>query len=167
MKDSEAAQTMTRTGERGYVMSRVFDAPRELVWRAYTDPAAIPHWWGPRYLATTVEKMDVRTGGEWRYTQRDGEGNVYRFFGEYREVTPPERLVYTFEFEPMAGHIVVDEVDLEDLGAKTQVTVTSTFATPEDLQGMIDSGMEAGAAESWDRLAEYLAAQAGQEGEHS
>src|SRR5688572_18911430 len=91
-------------------MSRVFDAPRELVFKAYTDPQAVAHWWGLRSTTTLVDKMDVRPGGEWRYVQRDADGNEHGFHGEYREVDPPARLVSTFEWEGMPGHVMVDAV---------------------------------------------------------
>ncbi len=139
-------------------MSRIFDAPRELVWKAMTDPNAIPKWWGLRNNKTVVDKMDVTVGGLWRYLEHDPEGNVHAFNGMYNELVPPERIVYTFEYEPMAGHVVIDSVTLEDLGGKTRVSVVSTFQSKEDLDGMMQSGMEAGANESWDRLEELLAA---------
>jgi uncharacterized protein YndB with AHSA1/START domain len=138
------------------VMERLFDAPRELVWKAFTDPASIPQWWGPGILTTTVDKMDVRPGGLWRYIQRDPEGNEYAFNGKYLEVTRPERLSFTFEFEPMAGHVLVQTVTLEEHEGKTKVTSTAVYDTLEDLDGMVNTGMEAGATESWDRLAELV-----------
>ena len=145
--------------EKAFVMSRVFDAPRERVWRIYTDPNMIPKWWGPRRLTTIVEKMDVRVGGGWRYVQKDEQGNEFAFRGEYKLVDPPNQLVATFEFEPMAGHIVTDSYLFEAMsGGKTQVTVKSTFDTLEALEGMLQSGMEGGAEESWDRLEELLVA---------
>jgi uncharacterized protein YndB with AHSA1/START domain len=125
------------------VMTRVFDAPRELVFKTYTDPAHIPHWWGPKNLSTTVERMDVKPGGGWRFVQRDGDGNEYAFHGVYHEVVAPERLVFTFEFEGMPGHVML-------------ATVTFVFQTIEDRDGMLASGMEQGATESMDRLAELL-----------
>jgi uncharacterized protein YndB with AHSA1/START domain len=148
--------TLTVTSDREVVMTRVFDAPRELVFKAYTDPQAIPHWWGPRATTTVVEKMDVRPGGQWRFVQKAGK-EEYAFYGEYREVVAPERLVQTFEFEGMPGHVVVDHLQFEDHNGKTLVTATSTFASLEDRDGMLASGMEGGALETWDRLAEYLA----------
>jgi len=75
-----------------YTMSRVFDAPRELVWKVCTDPELVPKWWGPRYLTTAVDKMDLKVGGVWRYIQKDAEGNEYAFNGVYKEVEAPERL---------------------------------------------------------------------------
>lgn len=141
------------------MMRRVFDAPRERVFNTYIDPMAIPGWWGPVNTTTRVERMEVKPGGAWRFIQRDSDGNEYAFRGEYREVVPPVRLVNTFEFEPMAGHVIVETATFEELpDGKTQVTVVSLFASKEDRDGMINSGMEAGATDSWDRLADYLAA---------
>jgi uncharacterized protein YndB with AHSA1/START domain len=150
------ATALTLPSDLEIVMERVFDAPRELVFKVYTDPEHIPQWWGPRYLTTTVDKMDVRPGGIWRYLQRDPNGNEFAFNGVYREIVTNERLVYTFEFELMAGHILVETVKFENLNGKTKVTVTSLFHSKEDRDGMLNSGMESGATESWDRLAELL-----------
>jgi len=140
-----------------FSMSRVFDAPRELVWKVYTDAALVPEWWGPRYLTTVVEKMDLKVDGKWRYIQKDARGNEYAFNGVYKEVKAPERLAYTFEFEPMAGHISTDWITFEELlDGKTRVVARTTFDTLEDLEGMLQSGMEGGAVETWDRLEELL-----------
>jgi len=140
-----------------YTMSRVFDAPRELVWKACTDPELLPKWWGPRYLTTVVDKMDVKVGGVWRYIQKDAEGNEYAFNGVFKEVAPPERLTYTFEFEPMAGHISTETITFEALpDGKTRIMTRTVFDTLEDLEGMLQSGMEGGAVETWDRLEELL-----------
>ena len=155
----EAAGTefVADRGMRQVVMTRVFNAPRDRVFRAYTDPKLIPRWWGPRRYTTVVEKMDVRPGGRWRYVQRDAEGNEFGFHGEYREIVPPERLVSTFEFEGMPGHVLLDTATFEDLGRRTRLTITSQFESVEDLEGMVKSGMESGARESQDRLEELLA----------
>ena len=140
-----------------YTMSRVFDAPRELVWKACTDPELLPKWWGPRYLTTVVDKMDVKVGGVWRYIQKDAEGNEYAFNGVFKEVAQPERLTYTFEFEPMAGHISTETITFEALpDGKTRIMTRTVFDTLEDLEGMLQSGMEGGAVETWDRLEELL-----------
>lgn len=138
------------------VITRVFDAPRELVFKAYTDPNLIPQWWGPRGYTTTVDKMDVRPGGVWRFVQRGPDGNEYAFNGVYREIVPTERLAYTFEFEGMPGHVLLETVTFEEHDGKTKVTATALFDTVEDRDGMLKSGMEGGAAESWDRLTEHL-----------
>jgi uncharacterized protein YndB with AHSA1/START domain len=158
---------MTRTlsvraepGERTILMTRFFEAPRELVWRAYTDPAAIPHWWGPARYATTVEQMEVRPGGRWRYISRDAEGNEYAFNGEYREVVPPERLVATFQFEGAPGdapHSSLDSATFEERGGGTLLTIVSHFDSVEARDAMLSTDMEEGAAEGFDRLAAYVA----------
>ncbi|MGE5262954.1 MAG: SRPBCC family protein [Acidobacteriota bacterium] len=142
------------------VVTRVFDAPRARVFKTMTDPALIPDWWGPKYLTTTVEQMDVRPGGVWRFVQRDADGNTYAFHGVYHEVVPPERLVYTFEFEGTPGHVLLETVTFEEQNGQTKVTDQSIFQSVKDRDGMLQSGMEQGAAESEDRLAALLAAPA-------
>jgi len=148
--------SLTTPSDREITMTRVFDAPRELVFQAHIDPRHVPHWWGQRGSTTIVDTMDVRPGGAWRFVQRDADGTEYGFRGEYREVVPPERLVYTFEFEGMPGHILVETITFEELDGKTRLTTTSVFTSVEDRDGMLESGMESGAIESWDRLAELL-----------
>jgi uncharacterized protein YndB with AHSA1/START domain len=141
-----------------FTMSRTFDAPRELVWKVTTDPQLVPEWWGPRGYKTIIDKMDFRVGGAWRYIQFDAEGNEHAFNGVYKDIQAPERLVYTFEYEPVAGHISTDTITLKELAdGKTLVTSRTTFDSLEDLDGMLQSGMEGGATETWDRLEELLA----------
>ena len=138
-------------------MERTFNASREAVFQAYIDPEAIPKWWGPRNQTTTVDQMDVREGGPWRFVSRDGAGNEYAFHGVHKEIDPPKRLSATFNFEGLPGdHELIGTVTFEDLGGKTKVTSTATYATVEDLDGMVASGMESGATESWERLAELV-----------
>jgi uncharacterized protein YndB with AHSA1/START domain len=149
--------TFVTPSDREIIMERVFDAPRERVFKAYTDPKAIPLWWGPRRYTTIVEKMDVRPGGTWRYISRGSDGAEFAFHGVYREIVRPKRIVTTFEFEGTPGHVVVDTATFEEHDGKTKVTVTSRFETVEDRDEMVKTGMEEGARESWDRLAEYLA----------
>jgi uncharacterized protein YndB with AHSA1/START domain len=158
MADQKNTLTVTLPSEREILMTRVFDAPRDLVFKAYTDPAIIAQWWGPRNYSIVVDQLDLRVGGAWRILNKDTDGNEFGFHGEYREIVPPERLAYTFEFEGMPGHVSVETVIFEDLGGKTRVTSTTRFDNTEDRDGMLQSGMETGAAESLDRLEEYLAA---------
>ena len=139
-------------------LTRIFDAPRELVFKTMIDPDLIPRWWGPRRYSTIVDKMDVRVGGKWRYANRGSDGQEFWFNGEYREIVPPERVVQTFEFEPMAGHFSIDTATFEDLGdGRTLFRTRSVFQSKEDRDGMLGSGMESGAKETYDRLAEILA----------
>jgi uncharacterized protein YndB with AHSA1/START domain len=144
-------------GQHELVMTRVFDAPRDRVFKTYTDPALVPRWWEPEGMTTIVDTMDVRKGGIWRYIQRDADGNEYAFNGVYHEVKSPERLIYTFEFEPMAGHVLLETITFEELpDGTTRLIDTGVFQSVEDRHAMLSTGMEAGAAESMDRLAALL-----------
>lgn len=150
-------QFRAEPGRQDMVVTRVYDAPRELVFKAYTDPNSVPQWWGPSFLTTTVDQMDVRQGGIWRYVQRDADGNEYAFRGVYHESLAPERLIYTFEFEGMPGHVLLETITFEEQpGGKTKLTELAVFQTQEDRDGMLQSGAEAG-AEMYDRFAELLA----------
>jgi uncharacterized protein YndB with AHSA1/START domain len=149
---------VTLPSDRELEMTRMLDAPRELVFKTMLDPDLVARWWGPRRYTTIVDKMDVRVGGKWRFANRAADGTEFWFNGEYKEIVPPERVVQTFEFEPMAGHVSVDAAHLEDLGdGRTLLRVRSTFQSKEDRDGMLSSGMESGANETYDRLAEILA----------
>lgn len=142
-----------------FTMTRIFDAPRELVYKVYTDPKLVPQWWGPASHVTIVDKMDVRPGGVWRYVQRDDDGTEYAFNGEYRQIMPNERIVQTFIFEPMPDHVIVEDITFEDVGGKTKLTSVSQSNSREAIEGMIASGMEKGAIETWDRLEALVAIQ--------
>lgn len=143
-------------GEKEIVLTSDFEAPRELVYRVSTDPEMVPRWWGPARLETTVDKMDVREGGEWRFVQRDADGNEFAFSGVYREVSPPGRLVYTFNFEPMPGHGFVETITFEERDGVTTFRDVVLFQSREDRDGMAQSGMKEGAGETMDRLAALL-----------
>ena len=152
-----ATATVTTPSDREIHVERTFDAPRDRVYAAYTDPELIPQWWGPRDTTTTVDVMDVRTGGSWRVVIRSADGSETAFRGTYREVTAPERIVQTFEWEGMPGHVSVETATFEDLGDRTRVVTTSIFHTPEERDGMLGSGMERGLNETYARLDEVLA----------
>src|SRR5207247_11125267 len=146
-------------GKQEIIIEREFDASRELVFKACTDPQLIPQWWGPRYLSTEVDKMDVRPGGEWRFINRDAEGKAYAFGGVYHEVVAPERIIDTFEFEGLleAGHVCLETLTLEALPAgRTRLTAHSVFQSVADRDGALQSGMEEGVTDSHERLAELL-----------
>ena len=156
MSSSKNLTEFTKPSDVQVVMTRVLDAPRERVWKAYTEPKLIPRWWGPRYLTTTVDKMEVRPGGAWRFVSRAPDGSEFGFRGTYREIVQLERITWTFEFEGMPGHISVETVTFEEHGGKTKVTVNSVYASKEDRDGMVATGMEKGATETMDRLSELL-----------
>jgi uncharacterized protein YndB with AHSA1/START domain len=144
-------------GTQEIVITRSFDAPRELVFKAFTEPAAVRRWWGLANSETVVDQLEARPGGRWRYVERDGEGNEDAFHGVYHDLQAPERIVYTFEYEGMPGHVLLETIVLEDQDGKTLLTDTSVFQSVSDRDGMLQSGMETGAAESFARLDDYLA----------
>ena len=149
--------TITTPTDREIHVERVFDAPRDRVFAVYTDPELIPEWWGPYGTTAIVEQMDVRTGGDWRFLIRNSDGSETGFRGTYREVSAPERIVQTFEWNGMPGHISVETATFEDLGDRTKVTTTSIFHTTEERDGMLGSGMEHGMNETYARVDELLA----------
>jgi uncharacterized protein YndB with AHSA1/START domain len=153
---------VTTPSDREIVMTRVFDAPRDLVFEAHTSCEHMSKWWGPRKYEVASCDIDFRQGGAWRVVHRGPDGvEEHGFHGEFREIVRPERIVWTFEYEGMPGHVSVDTLTLEEHDGKTTLTATSVFDNVEDRDGMLQSGMESGAAETWDRLAEYLEVLAG------
>lgn len=150
--------TVTTPSDREIRIEREFDAPRDQVFALMTDPQLIPDWWGPRGVTTTVDYMDPRTGGSWRFVMKQPDGSESGFKGSYREVTPPERMVQTFEWEGMPGHVSVETAVFEELDdGRTRLVVTSIFHTTEERDGMLASGMEGGMNETYDRFDELLA----------
>jgi len=150
--------TVTKPSEREIKIERVFDAPRERVFAAHTDPELIPQWWGLRETETVVEEMDATTGGAWRFATVNPDGSRIVFRGVYREVTPVERIAQTFEWDGMPGYVSAETADFEDLGdGRTKITSVSIFYTAEERDGMLESGMEGGLNETYSRLDELLA----------
>ena len=138
------------------VVTRTFDAPLDLVYQVITDPQHIPHWWGPARYPAIVDQMDVRQGGVWRYVTRDTEGNEFNFHGIYHEIVPNERIVQTFEFEGMPGHVALETMRMEERDGKTILHGSSVFQSVADRNGMLQSGMEGGTRETTERLAALL-----------
>jgi uncharacterized protein YndB with AHSA1/START domain len=145
-------------GVQEVFISRVFDAPRERVFKAHTDPKLIAQWWGPARYTTVVDKLEARAGGSWRFLNRDADGNEYAFHGVFVELIEPERITWTFEFEGMPGHISLETVTFEEHDGKTTVSVHSVYQSVEDRDGMLNAGMAEGLSESWDRLAAIVEA---------
>jgi uncharacterized protein YndB with AHSA1/START domain len=162
MSDAEATHKAVTTtpNEREIHVERYFEAPRDRVFDAYTNPELIPQWWGPYGTTTIVEELDAKTGGFWRFVSRDADGSEIVFRGVFREVSPPQRISQTFEWDGVPGYVSVDTSEFEDLGDRTRVTSTSIFYTTEERDGMIESGMEKGMNETFNRLDELLAKQA-------
>ena len=143
-------------GDRELRVERVFDAPRDRVWKAFTDPALVAQWWG-RGNRLVVERFEVERGGHWRFVEHGPDG-VHGFEGRFAEVVPQERLVQTFEWDGMPGHVSLDTATFEDLGdGRTRVVTTTIFLTADDRDGMIGAGMEQGLNESYAALDALLA----------
>lgn len=132
------------------VITRVFDATPERLWRAYSEPDEIVQWWSE----TKIDKHDFKVGGAWRFVSDDG-ANAFR--GEFKEIDEPRKIVRTFEYEPWAGHVLTESVTFEPQGeGRTLVTTVSKYADLDDLEGMVQSGMERGATAGLDRLAKLV-----------
>ncbi|MFC0507450.1 SRPBCC family protein [Micromonospora costi] len=147
--------TVTMPSDLEIKMVRVFDAPRALVFEAHTKCEHLKHWWG-RGNPLDCE-VDFRPGGTYRFVEHAPDGEAYAFHGEYREIQAPERIVQTFEFEGMPGHVCVETLELTEEQGRTTVTSVTRFDTKEERDGMASSGMADGAAESYRALAAYLA----------
>jgi uncharacterized protein YndB with AHSA1/START domain len=144
-------------GEQQVTQERYFDAPRELVFTVFTDPALLAQWWGPARYTTTVERMDVREGGSWRFIQADGDGREFAFNGLYHVVDAPHQVVQTFEFEGLPErHVILETMTLDDVDGRTLMTQRSVFQSVEDRDGMLASGMQDGSTEANDRLEALL-----------
>jgi len=147
---------ITTPTDREFRIERIFDAPRDKVWRAVTDPALVAKWWG-RGHTLDIERMEVERGGHWRYVEHAPNGESHGFEGRYAEVTPPTRVVQTFEWDGMPGHVALQTMTLEDLGdGRTKLVSVSLFHTTDDRDGMLQSGAEMGVNESYAALDEVL-----------
>jgi uncharacterized protein YndB with AHSA1/START domain len=153
---ADKTATITTPSEREIRIERIFNAPRERVWKAMTDPALITEWWG-RGNKLVIERYEPERGGHWRFVEHSDHG-VHGFEGRFREITPIERVVQTFEWDGMPGHVVVETMVLEDLGdGRTKIVNVSLFHTNEERDGMLQSGMEQGLNQSYAALDGVLA----------
>ena len=146
---------ITTPSEREIRIERIFNAPRERVWKALTNPELVAQWWG-RGNKLVIERMELKRGGHWRFVEHAPSGQ-HGFEGRYREVTPPSRVVQTFEWDGMPGHVVIETMELEDLGdGRTKLVNVSLFHTTEERDGMLKSGMEQGLNQSYAALDKLL-----------
>ncbi|OFW56533.1 MAG: ATPase [Actinobacteria bacterium RBG_19FT_COMBO_54_7] len=155
----DKARITAEPGKQEFFITREFDAPRELVFKAFIDPELYIQWLGPRELTMTIETFEPKEGGSWRYIYKDKDGNEYGFHGVNHEITAPERLIGTFEFEglPEKGHVSLQTARFETIpGNRTKIVTQAVFQSVADRDGEIQSGMEKGINESYDRLDELL-----------
>jgi len=143
-------------GKQDIVFKRTFDAPREIVFKAFMDPSLIPNWWGPRKYETIVAEMDPKSGGRWRFINRTEEGEEFGFHGVYHDVAAPQRVVQTTEFEGYPGSVGLETLTLEEQDGKTLMVAVSLAPSVEARDAIVASGMEGGARETYDRLDEVI-----------
>ena len=145
-------------GKQELFITREFDAPRALVFTAHTDPKLYVQWLGPRGYEMTLETFEPVSGGRYRYLHKDQDGNEFGFHGVFHEISE-ELMIQTFEFEglPERGHVILDTMRLEELpNGRTKITIQSVYQSVADRDGMIQSGMEHGVNEGYERLDELL-----------
>jgi uncharacterized protein YndB with AHSA1/START domain len=150
-------QIIAEPGIPQIVITREFDAPRELLFRAHVDPELLVQWLGPRSLTMTVDHFDVRDGGTWRFTHRDADGNEYGFRGVFHGTPSPEGIVRTFEFEGAPGHVSLETLTFEERGGRTLLRANAVYQSVEDRDAMVESGMEEGVNDGYARLDELIA----------
>lgn len=138
------------------VTSRDFDAPRELLYRAFTEPDLLVQWLGPRRYTLEIDQFDLRHGGSWRYINADGAGNKFGFHGVFHGEPSMDGIVQTFEFEGAPGNVQMDTVSFEERDGRTTVRTNSVFQSVEARDAMYQSGMADGMREGYERLEELL-----------
>ncbi|HEY7835236.1 MAG TPA: SRPBCC family protein [Ktedonobacterales bacterium] len=156
--NSAKTEIIAEPGVPQVVITREFDAPPALVFRAYIEPDLLVQWLGPRDLTMTLDHLDPHDGGTWRYTHRDAQGNAFGFHGVFHGApSAAGGLVQTFEFEGAPGHVSLETVTFEARGGKTLVRTNDVFQSVADRDALIESGMERGVLDSHERLDELLA----------
>ena len=153
---------IAEAGKQEFFIEREFDAPRELVFRAFSEPDLLQQWLGPERLTMEIEFYDNRSLGAYRFFHKDEKGNQYGFNGVIHEATSPERLIRTFEFEglPERGHVSLETAIFVELpNERTLLKIQSVFKSVADRDGMMSSGMEGGMNEGFVKLDKLLAKQ--------
>ncbi len=160
-KQPAKMQVIAEPGKPEVIATCYFNYPRALIFKAYTEPKLVERWWGPRRYITIVDRLEARPGGQWRFHNRDDQGNDYAFHGFFHTVQAPEQMVFTFEFEGAPGHVLLETITLTEQGGGTLVTDQSIYQSVADRDMMVQTGMEEGARESIERLEELLVDLAG------
>lgn len=150
-------EVIVEPGRQDVVVRRMFDAPRSVVFKAFTDPDLLARWWGPRRFETVVDRLEPHAGGTWRYVNRDADGE-YGFHGVFHDVSAPERIVQTFEFEGAPGHVSLESATFEETpDGRTRFVGVTLYESVEGRDAVLQTGMEAGMRETYERLDEVLA----------
>lgn len=157
MATDKSTATVEIVSDREIVITRAFNAPRRLVFEALTKVEHVKRWYGPRALKIVVCEIDLRQGGSWRYVLQAPDGSEHGFTGVYREIVPPDRIVSTENYEAMMpGHEMLATVTLEEKDGRTTLKNRISYLSKADRDGHLQSGMESGMQETFDRLAELL-----------
>jgi uncharacterized protein YndB with AHSA1/START domain len=159
MTNKNQTQIIAEKGKQELFIIREFEAPRDMVFKVFSDPELLVQWLGPKNLTMKIDKLDNRSGGEWRFIHTDAKGQEYGFRGVTHEVAAPERMIRTFEFEglPERGHVSLEFLTLETLaGERTKATIQAVFKSVADRDGLVQSGMEKGVVEGHERIDELL-----------
>ena len=159
MASKNQTKIIAEAGKQELFIVREFEAPRALVFKAFTDKDILVQWIGPREMSTRYEKFEPKDGGTYRFIQTLPDGMEFGFHGVCHEHTPAERIIQTFEFEglPEKGHVALETTKFEDLpNDRTRVTMQSVFQSVADRDGMVKSGMETGVVTSYERLDELV-----------
>ncbi len=159
MSSKNKLSVSAEPGKQDVIITREFDAPRELVFKAHVDPDLYVQWLGPRGYEMILDVFEPHSGGRYRYIHKDQNGNEFCFHGVFHEMSE-ERMIQTFEFEglPESGHVTLDTMRLEELpGNRTRITIQSLFQSVADRDGMVQAGMEHGMREGYERLDDVLA----------
>ena len=157
MATKTSTKIVGKSGRQDIVITREFDAPRELVFKAHVNPDLYGQWIGPRKFTTAFEKFEAKNGGSWRYTFRDIDGHELSFHGVFHELKSPEKIVGTFEFEGEEGYVVLNSIIFEPLaGNRTKLTVQSVFQSVEDRDGELRFLTEDGLEDIFSTLDELL-----------
>lgn len=140
------------------LLTREFYAPRQMVWDSFTKPDLVKRWFGPRGWSLAVCEIDLKVGGHWRYVLQGPDGTKMGMRGVYREIMPLQRTVYTESFDDFPGDEAIVTTTFVEQGGKTTIAANILYASQTVRDAVIQSGMEHGAAETYDKLAELLAA---------
>jgi uncharacterized protein YndB with AHSA1/START domain len=145
------------SSDREVRISKFIHAPRELVFKAFSEADHVLRWWGPRWLSNNIERYEFRPGGTWRIVHQDATGLSYAFHGEFKEISAPSRIVRSFVYEGEPGHDLTETVELQEKDGGTFVIIRSQYANKADRDAMVNNGMEGGVRDSMERLEEELA----------
>ena len=157
MKSKNETKVVGESGKQEIIVTREFEAPRELVFKAYTDPELLKQWLGPKGYEMLIDKYESRNGGEYRYIHKSQDGEEYAFRGVFHEINEPEVIVQTFEYEGAKGHVSLETATFESLpGNRSRVTGLSVFQSVADRDMMLRSDMETGVREGYERLDELI-----------